>query len=313
MSNKLSHTSISMFTECGKKFDLHYNKKIRINYEKSALIFGKCIDNAFNELLETQNLNEALDLFNQQWGEVKTLEVKYSKSDVDEELLNWNGDDVVEELKPWCTLNIKGRLFIETFHREVLSRIKKVIAIQKPVSIKNEDGDEIAGFLDLIIEWKDGKIYLMDNKTSSVEYSETSGKESQQLVLYHYLEKDNYKLDGVGFFVLSKKINKNKVKTCIICKNETTGREKTCARIDNKIRCNGEFSLSYNPTVDVQYIFNQIEESDENKFIDIFDAANNGILNKKFEPNYNSCIGKFGKCVYYDYCTHGIMEGLIQK
>ena len=73
--------------------------------------------------------------------------------------------------------------------------------------------------MDLIEEWEDGKTYLLDNKSSSVKYAEDSAKTGQQLPLYYYIKKDDYKLDGVGYIVMSKKINKNKVKTCKKCWN----------------------------------------------------------------------------------------------
>jgi hypothetical protein len=314
--NKLSHTSVSLYNECGRKYKLHYIDKIRSKDEKSALYFGKCLDNALNILLLNKDLNEALKLFEIDWKNAPT-NLKYSKSDYDQELIDW--EDKVEG-SPWDSLRIKGELLIMAYHTAVLPKIKNVVIIQKPVSIKNNEGDEVAGFLDLIVEWEDGKTYLMDNKSSSIPYSLTSAKESQQLVLYYYLEKDNYKLDGVGFIVLSKKINKNKVKTCKVCGTTSTGREKTCAkmvlkpgRFTKEERCNNEFSISYNPTVDVQFIINQVDEKDEDKCVDTFDLANNGILNQNFEPNFRACVGKYGKCVYFDYCKRDSMEGLIKK
>jgi hypothetical protein len=311
--NKLSHSSVSIYSECGKKYKLHYIDRIRAKDEKSALYFGKCLDNAFNELLAGKDLALAQANFEIEWTKALEMDIKYSKSDVDEDLLAWVELPINKKQPAWATLRLKGALLVKAYHDQVLPKIKKVIAVQKPVSIKNAEGDEVAGFLDLIVEWEDGKTYLMDNKSSSVPYTPTSAKESQQLVLYYHMEKDTYKLDGVGFIVLSKKIIKNKLKTCTKCGNETTGREKTCTRLENGVRCNGEFSISFNPEVEVQFIINEVDEAAEDRCIEVFDKTNEGLLNEKFDPNWQACIGKYGKCTYFDYCKKGSMDGLVKK
>lgn len=48
---KLSHTSVSKYSECGEKYNLHYNKKLRDDKIHSALIVGKALDSAQNILL----------------------------------------------------------------------------------------------------------------------------------------------------------------------------------------------------------------------------------------------------------------------
>lgn len=311
--NKLSFTSVSTYQECPKKYYLHYKENLRPAREKSALYFGKCLDQSFNKLLEKGTLKEALNLFYDNWGKAPD-NLQYSKSDLDEDLLNFKGYSIRDpDARNWQSLLLKGEMIIIAFYEKALPKIKEVIAVQKPISIKNPEGDEVSGILDLIVKWEDGKTYLMDNKSSSMPYTLTSAKESNQLVLYYYVENDNLKLDGVGFIVFSKKINKNKVKTCSKCGKVGKGREKTCADVVGKTRCNGEFNISYNPEAEVQFILNTVDEKDEDRCIEMFDKANNGITNNNFEPNYKSCIGKYGKCTFYDYCKSGTMEGLVKK
>lgn len=303
---------MSMYSECPKKYQLHYREYLRPTQEKSALYFGKCLDNSFNKLLEKGTLEEALELFYDNWRKGLDLNLQYSKSDYDEDLIAWK--DI--EGSPWASLSIKGELIIKAFHDQALPKIKEVVSIQKPISIKNTEGDEVAGILDLIVKWDDGKTYLMDNKSSSVSYTSSSAKESNQLVLYYYVEKDNLPLDGVGFIVVSKKINKNKLKTCKKCGSSTTGREWTCNKPDQMIsknRCNCDFKVSFQPEAEVQFIINKVDETDENRCIEIFDKANYGITNEIFEPNFKSCIGKYGRCGFFNYCHHRSMEGLVKK
>ena len=316
---KLSHTSVSMYNFCSKCYEIHYLQGIRPKKTKSSLVFGSAIDKAFNILLETKDLDKSLNEFNSIWQSNKNnMNLEYSKSDLDKELVEYFKSSEKNDLE-WHSLLFKGQLFIETYYREVLPKIKEVISVQEKVSLKNNEEDEIYGALDAIIKWEDNKIYIIDNKTSSVKYEETAAKDDQQLPLYYYICKEKYKLDGVGYIVLSKKINKNKVKKCNKCTAFNNSSHKTCNNeieigtfsnnlnsplnaLDIKYkRCGGEFEVTINPTVELQFIFNKIEESDEERVLKTFDDANYGISNNLFSYEHNPNKGKFGYCTYNTY------------
>lgn len=331
--NKLSHSSIQKYLDCPRKYKNHYVERIRPIKTKSALVFGSCLDKGLNALHEGQSLEVAIKLFEGEWNHyLYKDDMVYSKSDLQEELLEYfkfefpKGSTKSIEEKSWASLFYKGKLMLEACQREVLPLIKSHKAIQKAISFKNDVGDEIHGFLDLIIESHEGKLYLMDNKSSSVTYEADSAKKSQQLVLYYYIEKDFMKIDEVGFFVYNKKINLNKVKTCKVCKTINKSSHKTCNETiyvgtdpinpvvkGSKVtpaRCNGEFLITYNPIAEVDIITNVIEESDENRVINDIDKANQGITNQEFEPNFNACQSKYGKCEYWSLCHKNSMDGL---
>lgn len=316
--NKLSHTSISKFLECGRKYRHYYIEKIRPIKTKSALVFGSCLDKGLNALHEGKDLNIAKDLFFGAWSKFDNDSTIYSKSDLDVELLKFYKYHNLED--SWYSLLLKGYLILEACKREVLPLIKKHLAIQKPVSFKNSEGDEVHGFLDLIIESHEGKIYLMDNKSSSVNYEADSPKKSQQIVLYYYIEKDEYKINEGGFFVYKKKINMQRVKKCKSCGTINKSSHKSCnetryddmylTRPPKEYRCNGEFEITYNPIAEVDFITNEISSEDEDRVINDIDKANEGIANKEFEPNFESCETKYGRCEYYNLCHGASMEGL---
>jgi hypothetical protein len=310
MGNKLSNSSVDRYAECSLCYKLHTIDRIRPVRQKSALLFGSALDTALNHLLLTKNLKESLDIFFNKWSEVDIDNTDFSKSDLDEELNKFYGS----VNNAWTSLLSKGWLFIEQYHKDILPKIKKVIAVQEPVSLKNTDGDEIVGILDLIVEWEDGKTYLLDNKSSSVKYAPDSAKTGQQLPLYYYIVKDRYKLDGVGYIVLSKKINKNRVKKCRECGTINEGSHKKCPESydtptmngeDIKIisrRCNGEFDITINPSVDWEPIFNQIDEADEARVLQTFDDVNYKIANGIFALEHNPNKNKFFQfCPYKDY------------
>jgi len=324
--NRLSHSSISKYLECNRKYRHHYVERVRPKTIKSALVFGGCVDEGLNALHQGKTIEEAKELFLKEWSKFETdKSMIYSKSDLDKELLKHFDINYPDE--SWWSMLYKGYLMLEACQREVLPLIKEHIAVQKNITFKNDAGDEIVGILDLIIKSKDDKIYLMDNKTSSVKYTDQSPKESQQLVLYYYIEKDSIPIDECGFFVYNKKINMQRVKKCKKCGTINESSHKTCNAQElvsqfvndkNELvtirergsRCNGEFEVTYNPIAEVDVITNVITPEDEERVINDIDRANEGITNKEFEPNFEACEGKFGKCEYYKLCHESSVEGL---
>lgn len=228
-------------------------------------------------------------------------------------------------LANWLCLRRKGFLMLQAYNDKVLPKIKKVIAVQKEFNLEGKSGDVLNGFIDLIVEWEDGKRYVLDNKTSTWEYEPDSASKSQQLILYYYVSNKELppeeKLDGAGFIVLYKQIQKNRIKICEKCGNNGTGgRHKTC---DNNIlidfktdgeteRCNGTWKETIKPEVRVDIILNEIAPQAQNLVLQTFLGANSGIKMGHFGPNLDSCH-KFGQpCVYFKKCWQGEDKDLIQ-
>lgn len=311
MGNKLSNSAVDKYIECSLCYKLHYIDGVRPVRTKSALLFGHTLDIALNHLLlNHKNMSKDILLqakitFLEEWKKVDPKITDFSKSDLDQELIDYSGMDHPEVVKEFRSLQLKGMLFLDQYYTDVIPKIKEVIAVQEPVSLKNDDGDEITGILDLIVKWEDDKVYLMDNKSSSVKYEADSAKTGQQLPLYYYIVKEKYKLDGVGYIVLSKKINKNKVKKCRKCGMINTGTHTTCANIVDlqfNTRCKGEFDITMNPSVDIQYIINQVDEKDEQRVMDKFDEVNYNVTNGYFATEHTQIRNKFYQfCPYKEY------------
>lgn len=216
-------------------------------------------------------------------------------------------------LANWLCLYRKGHIMIDSYAKDVLPRIKSVLAVQKQVEVENSDGDKLIGYIDLIVEMHDGKRYVMDNKTSSIEYEKTSGQHSQQLILYYHITKEEYKLDGVGFIVMMKHILKNKVKVCSKCQYDGSGgRHKTCANeVDGK-RCGGEWNETINPEARIEWITNSVPEAAESLVMETFDEANYGIKTGHFPPNLSACYNGPFICEMAKYCWQGSKEDIIE-
>lgn len=353
MNNRLSYSAISTFNTCGKKFFYHYRQGLRSKYTHAALLFGSAIDTSLNRLLLTKDLHEAKKEFDKSWNFQwvnkvytslhKSIDIVYAEADWDKDLLigtDWDklGQNPEEHYKQileakkdkgwdnlnnqdkefynytnWLSLYRKGLIMLDSYHKQVLPKIKNVLAVQKENYLENSDGDKVVQYLDLIVEWEDGRHILMDNKTSAREYEQDSASRSPQLISYFQSSKDEYSLDAVGFIVLRKGIHKNKEKVCSKCSFEGSGsRHKTCFNEVNGVRCNGVWNETIRPECHIQIIINNVHQNAIDLVMNTFDAANEGIKKENWYSNLSACRQGPIICNYYNLCWHGKEDDLIK-
>lgn len=317
VANKLSHSNVTKYQECGFAYKLHYIDKIRPIAEPSTLTFGGCVDKAFSAMLVPgEKTPEAI--FLEEWEKAygNNPNATFSKSDLDEELAN----------TPQESLKQKGLLMLKALREQILPQIETVYSVQEPITLENQDesGDSVIGFIDLVVKLKGyDKPIIMDLKTSSVVYKPDSVKESQQLTLYTYAVGEKYKTNLAGFIVLNKKIRKTRTKKCQSCGASFLGsRLKTCSQevpfvspVPMNVRCNGELIETTENSVDTQIIVDEVSPEAEDKVLNTLDTTLSDIRAEKFEQNPNSCIHPIfrTKCPYYDLCHNDSMAGLFKK
>lgn len=223
----------------------------------------------------------------------------------------------------WLCLKRKGLLMLEAYYKKVMPEILEVLAVQKSFSIKNSDGDTIMGFGDLIAKMRDGKTYVLDNKTSTRPYESDSAGKSQQLILYKHAFKE-YKPDGVGFIVMYKQIKKNKVKICGVCGHDgSEGRHQTCpVEVDGEVvgkkpkknRCGGQWKETISPECDIDIILNEVSDYATKLVLETAKKTNEGIKAGVFVPNLASC-GTYGGdfvCEFYKLCWEGKKDDVVE-
>lgn len=277
---RLSHSSKDTYLSCAYKWYLHYMMKIRAIEESSPLAFGSSVDNGLNSLLETRDLNLALTHFKESWIKHRDDQnIKYSKSDLQEELIPESETPRNDKDKSWLSLMEKGKILINEYNEQIMPNIGEVIKVQLDMVVPNETGDELVIKTDFISVWKPtGQRILFDNKTSSVNYKTDSVKESAQLGTYFELLKEEYKLDAAGYIVLPKKINKRK-----------------------------------KPAIDIKVIIDTVSEETIEKTFKEYEYVLDSIKDAKFEKNWDNCTSVFGKCQYHEYCRTKSMNGLVEK
>lgn len=218
----------------------------------------------------------------------------------------------------WISMRRKGLILLDSFYKQFYPKIEKVIATQKFVLLKDEaTGDIIQGVIDMVL-----KLYghddpiVFDLKTASRPYTQEQIDHSDQLTLYIAMEGWKHKTDKVGYIVLSKNINKERVSHCKKCGYQKDGRHKKCDNIvgPDNVRCNGEWEEKIVIAPKVQVLIEKKTDDQVNRVLDdqanIIVAMKNNIVFK----NTSKCLNWYGnKCPYYDLCHKGDMSGLTKK
>lgn len=245
----------------------------------SALIVGSANDSALDVLLHGKTMEEAKkELRNKMLhpeinGEVldslNTNKIKFSKSD----LKNAPIDSDV----PALVLLAKGEMILDQYAEQIMPKIKNVLGTQLKASIKNEFGDEIFGYADMIVEWEDGRILLLDNKTAAKKYNDEKVEEMMpQLAVYEEAFRDEYKIDDSGFIVQVKDIRK---------------------------------TLRNGPRVTIQEEIFTIPEEMYKKTFDEYDQVLHNIKMGNFESNHPDCNMFYGNCM----CSLGRDTGYFES
>ncbi len=366
MANRLSHSSVNKFQHCPTAWNLHYKKRIRSTKAKSSLLYGTAIDKSTALLLEGQSLEEAKKVFDQYWrfqyvnGKqeyIPTLgNLVYAKADYDEDLLSdeaWSKIECAKEevlnlitrrntegfdaLRPdqkvivnhayWWSLYAKGHLMLEAFKKKVMPKLTKVYSTQEEISLENDEGDTVVGFVDLVSDVKGyEQPVILDVKTSARNYDEeTSVIYSPQLSLYTSALSEKYNTRLAGYIVLNKAVIKNKKKICSVCSFDGSGgRAKTCDQefatedmkkgvvVKKMVRCNGAWNETIDPDIYVQFLVEEIPQATEDLVLSNIVDINTAIKTGTYTKNLSNCLNSFGQpCEFLNLCFRGDMTDLM--
>ena len=280
MSIRLSHSAKDRYLRCPLSYHMHYNLRLREEIIGSPLLFGSAIDDGLNVMVVTRSLEDAIKAFDKSWTtaeingvstELKTSKlIRYSKADNDESLITEDMIIPSKVIPQWVIMQQKGHMMLTAYYNEVLPKIKKVLEVQKYFSLPNGNGDEIIGYLDLLCEWEDGRVLILDNKTSSKKYADDKIEtEGGQLALYKEAFSRDYPIDGVGYLVLEKGIRKRE------------------------------------PRTRTQILLGDVSEELTEKTFDEFSKVLYGIRMGNFESNHPICNTYFGECICNLYHPSG--------
>ncbi len=276
---QLSYSAADRYINSPLSYFLHYFLRLRPIQLSSPLIFGGAIDEGLNTLLNQKKDGLAIDLAAAKKKFILSLigndvnaptmvkgVVKFSKADLDLDLIK---DLLIpEEHDPaWYSLQRKGELILEAYAEQIIPKLEKVLLVQHEISLPNEVGDTLTGIIDLVAQI-DGKIYILDNKTSSIKYAEDAVAVSAQLGTYYEALKDEYDLAGAGFIIIPKNLRKKKL-----------------------------------PLVPIEIKLGQVDEKVIQETFQMYENVLEGVKMGRFECS--GCDKKPWPCVYARYCESG--------
>lgn len=182
--NRLSYSQIDTFEQCPKKWTFQYIDKIDFDDKNIHLDYGsavhKGLENAFLELKTDKKLNEE-DLLQT----VSKLSSDYEWGDKDKELFHY-------------AMNDMNRLIAyEGFYERV--KDKDIVGVEDEFNLKiptmlfGESTDiTIKGYIDLIYRDDDGKLVVVDHKTSNKKFDKNKRRSNLQIPIYFMAIKDKY-------------------------------------------------------------------------------------------------------------------------
>ena len=282
MGISLSFSSCQKYLTSPRSWFLHYLMRIRPVETGSALAFGSALDVGLNSLLgdlrdgREVSVDRAKALFDTEFGTYDPAAIKYSRADEDRSVLSSGDLEKIAEDSTVCIPNLclqrKGHILIDEYMAQVIPRIEKVYEVQKNISLKNELGDEFTGVIDFIAQI-DGKIWIVDNKSSSIKYAKDAVGESGQLATYYEALKDKYDLAGACFIVVPKNVRKKKL-----------------------------------PRVEIEFVYGEIPETLIEKTFQDYEDVLSGIKLGEFSCSRREregCCSKPWPCSYRAYCESG--------
>ncbi len=273
----LSYSAAQRYILSPMSWYLHYMLRLRPVANGSALAFGAALDSGLNSLLEDKRDGRELDIlkakarFTADFERWLSEEIQYTKADLDESILD-EADYASGRNLSWCSLHKKGHILIDEYVVQVMPKIEEVYLVQHTISLTNELGDTFTGVIDFVAKIN-GKIYICDNKTTSVVYAADSASESEQLATYYEALRDKYDIAGVCYVTIPKKLRKKK-----------------------------------RPVVECSMIFGTISEDLLNKTFQQYERVLSGIRNAHFACTRNQsggCCSTPWGCAYKNYCQSG--------
>ncbi len=309
------------------------------NFEQGNNSNYELVDLPLNPNLEYSKWDFDSDLLEKaDWRELfkyddKFFETKTEVAELIEKGADWI--DIPEDKRmvlnyaSWLCLQRKAHLLLKGYQEAILPQIKEVIEVQKDIKLEDEDGNTFTGVIDFIARLADGRLAIIDNKTSSQEYAEDSVKGSEQLATYQQIMNifnadpehpwKHGEIEACGYAVMSKKLDKDITKTCQECSHVSQGKHKMCdnlvpsAKTGKPVRCNGKWDVVKKFAVKTQFIIGTISDEYAQTVLENAVTVKSCIELGLFPKNYSACDNMFGrKCPYFNKCHGGSDKGLVQ-
>jgi len=205
----------------------------------------------------------------------------------------------------WLSMKKKGEYMLNSFFDTKLKDIKGLVeldgkpAAQLRIDIPSEDGDNIVGYVDYIVELNDGTVVILDCKTAAAAYDDHKLLTSEQLKTYAAALSSKFdEVPEIGYLVLVKKLNTEK--SCTSC-----GALRENSKLKNCVSCGeGKYeSASY--SAEVQMMHRPIDDEEMDDQLEDYSQIADAVRNKIRYKNPENCFSFGRRCEFYDHCHKG--------
>jgi hypothetical protein len=344
----LSYSGYSTYVTCAKKYDLHYNEKLRPIKQPFHLLFGSATDKALNSILEFRKeesapteffanfeKNTALSFAIIELFKIQRGNVTFEEKDFDEEIMTELTSEVLTKKLAhvgWKGENIgalASSLFSsismgETLSNRQIKALRYLIifsSIEKIALIIDAFNNYVTPQIEEIISVQDHvKRGILDFKAKlkGVEGivvcdNKTAGRDYEQDAVLNSVQLAGYGAEVGAYIVFNKTVRKNRTKKCISCEKNGTGqRHKTCdAVLKDGTRCNGEWLETVTPEIIPQIIIDKVPEHNRVMVEEAYSKAEELIATGIFPRNLTGCGKQYGApCSYINLCWKNDPTGL---
>jgi CRISPR/Cas system-associated exonuclease Cas4 (RecB family) len=164
----ISHAQVNRYLHCPEQYRLYYIEKLRPRVPSASLVFGQMVHLALAHLF--RNGNGPVQTFRELWDEIRPFELQSGHRDT------------------WESLQAAGMKLLEKFVKEELPRLDDFRKVERVFELDITQLDlPFIGIIDLVAKL-DGKLTLVDFKTSASAYDEHEAALSDQLTAYQLAE-----------------------------------------------------------------------------------------------------------------------------
>lgn len=313
------------------------------NFEQGTNSLYELVDLPLNPNLKYSKWDFDADLLEKaDWRELFKYDGKFfeTKEKVDELLAAktpWleipEENRMVLNYASWLCMSRKGKMLLEAYYNKILPNIKEVLTVQMTVNLLDGDGNDLNGVIDAVVRLQDGRVCVLDNKTTSTEYELDSVAGSEQLAKYVAIlnikaadseDPWEHSIDCAAYAVMSKKLIKDITRTCASCGHIADSKAKTCDQeleVPGKLvkgvqatkRCGGEWIKDKKFEVNTQFIVDIISREFQDSVLENAVTVKSCIEMGLFPKNYSACESMYGSpCQFIGLCHKGKTDGLIK-
>lgn len=225
------------------------------------------------------------------------------------------------------SMHRKGHLMLESFYKNILDHITRVVGTQIVVDIPDGQGNTIQGYIDLLCIMAgyvlpngrvltDNDLVLADIKSAGVAYWSKLDDLTNSDQLDTYLVSEG--VQGISptnlicYLATAKNVSKNETTFCKSCGAIKDSSHRTCNADINGKRCGGEWEVQEAYYCDSKIVIGERDLGQAQQVLMDYDDILHGITQGVYPRNRSNCEMYGSICEYKSICGLCLTEGQMQ-